>query len=70
MSNRAAPYYCPFCGDEDLEPHEGDGETGAGYAWACGACARVFRVKFVGLRADAFAGAADTVEGTRTGEDA
>ncbi|GAA3990069.1 hypothetical protein FOF52_09075 [Thermobifida alba] len=55
MSERAAPYYCPYCGDEDLEPHEGDGSRGEGYAWACGSCARVFRVKFVGLRASAFA---------------
>ncbi|GLU48956.1 hypothetical protein [Nocardiopsis ansamitocini] len=55
MSERAAPYYCPYCGDEDLEPHEGDGEKGSGYAWACASCARVFRVKFVGLRAAAIA---------------
>ncbi|GAB3211763.1 hypothetical protein ACQEU5_17930 [Marinactinospora thermotolerans] len=50
MSERAAPYYCPYCGDEDLVPHEGDAHKGAGSAWACGGCARVFRVKFVGLQ--------------------
>ncbi|MFC7327310.1 hypothetical protein [Marinactinospora rubrisoli] len=66
MSERAAPYYCPYCGDEDLEPHEATGEHGAGYAWACRACARVFQVRFAGLRAAAVAGA----EGTGTGEDA
>ncbi|RNL85054.1 hypothetical protein [Halostreptopolyspora alba] len=56
MSERAAPHYCPYCGDEDLMPHEGDGEQGSGYAWACMACARVFRLKFVGLRTAAIAG--------------
>jgi len=58
MSERAAPHYCPYCGDEDLVPHEGDAEKGAGYAWACYSCARVFRVKFVGLRGAAVAGGA------------
>ncbi|RCV51530.1 hypothetical protein [Marinitenerispora sediminis] len=67
MSERAAPYYCPYCGDEDLEPHEAAGERGAGHAWACGACARVFQVRFVGLRAGAIA---STAHGTGTGEDA
>ncbi len=57
MGERAAPHYCPYCGEEDLVPHEGDGEQGAGHAWACLDCARVFRVGFVGLRADAVAGA-------------
>lgn len=65
LSERAAPYYCPYCGDEDLEPHEGDGEQGAGYAWACGSCVRVFRVKFLGLRAANVAStSATTDEGT------
>jgi hypothetical protein len=57
VSERAAPHYCPYCGDEDLVPHEGDGTTGAGYAWACGSCVRVFRVKFLGLRAADVVGA-------------
>ena len=46
MSNetRAAPMYCPYCGEEDLRPHaESHG------AWECHACARVFTVKFTGL---------------------
>ncbi|WP_344967055.1 hypothetical protein [Salinactinospora qingdaonensis] len=67
MSERAAPFYCPYCGDEDLRPHESDSETGAGYAWACGACARVFRVKFLGLRTASIAGTGD---GSGTGENA
>ncbi|MGW5972143.1 hypothetical protein [Streptomyces sp. NPDC055186] len=46
MSERAAPFYCPYCGDEDLRP----GEDGPG-AWECGACRRGFRLKFLGLLA-------------------
>ncbi|HEY6596416.1 MAG TPA: hypothetical protein VI011_20260 [Asanoa sp.] len=42
----AAPLYCPYCGEEDLRPHE---QTHG--AWECHACARVFSVKFVGLLA-------------------
>ncbi|KDN86192.1 hypothetical protein [Kitasatospora cheerisanensis] len=44
MSERAAPFYCPYCGDEDLRPSEG----GHG-AWECRACRRGFRLKFLGL---------------------
>lgn len=46
MSERAAPFYCPYCGDEDLRP----GEQGHG-AWECGACNRAFQLKFLGLLA-------------------
>ncbi|WP_199442306.1 Insertion element protein [Umezawaea beigongshangensis] len=41
---RATPFYCPYCGDEDLRPQE----EPAG-AWSCSACRRVFAVTFVGL---------------------
>ncbi|MBB4904688.1 Insertion element protein [Actinophytocola algeriensis] len=44
MSDRATPFYCPYCGDEDLRPQE---EPHA--AWLCTGCRRVFTVKFVGL---------------------
>ncbi|MDI3390120.1 hypothetical protein QIS99_28600 [Streptomyces sp. B-S-A8] len=44
MSGRAAPFYCPYCGDEDLRPHE----SGHG-AWECAACNRAFQLKFLGL---------------------
>ena len=42
--NRAAPLHCPYCGEEDLRPHEAGHGT-----WECHACARVFSVKFTGL---------------------
>ncbi|MGK5733270.1 hypothetical protein [Streptomyces sp. URMC 124] len=46
MSGRAAPFYCPYCGDEDLRPSE----EGHG-AWECAACSRAFRLSFLGLLA-------------------
>jgi hypothetical protein len=42
---RAAPQYCPYCGDEDLRP-----EASSRRAWNCRSCARVFEVSFVGLK--------------------
>ncbi len=44
MSERSVPYYCPYCGGEDLRPHE---DTHG--AWECRECARVFSVKFLGI---------------------
>jgi transposase-like protein len=49
MSERAAPFYCPYCGDEDLRPSE----EGHG-SWECRACNRAFRVTFLGLLAEGF----------------
>ncbi|NSC24499.1 hypothetical protein FM076_26440 [Streptomyces albus subsp. chlorinus] len=46
MSERAAPFHCPYCGDEDLRPNE----AGPG-AWECRACNRAFRLTFLGLLA-------------------
>ncbi|WP_310723285.1 hypothetical protein [Streptomyces sp. N2A] len=46
MSERAAPFYCPYCGDEDLRPSE----EGHG-AWECRSCSRAFRLSFLGLLA-------------------
>jgi hypothetical protein len=46
MSERAAPFHCPYCGDEDLRPNE-DGHG----AWECRACGRAFRLKYLGLLA-------------------
>ncbi|WP_326687343.1 MULTISPECIES: hypothetical protein [unclassified Streptomyces] len=50
MSERAAPFYCPYCGDEDLRPSEEGHGT-----WECAACNRAFRLKFLGLLAAGFA---------------
>jgi transposase-like protein len=44
MSTRAEPFYCPYCGEEDLRPHAAThGE------WECRSCRRVFVVSFKGL---------------------
>jgi ribosomal protein L37AE/L43A len=47
MSERAAPFYCPYCADEDLRPF---GETHG--QWRCGACQRVYALKYIGIAAD------------------
>jgi predicted RNA-binding Zn-ribbon protein involved in translation (DUF1610 family) len=44
---RAVPFYCPFCGEEDLRPHAD--EHGASLGWHCRSCTRVFTLKLVGL---------------------
>ncbi|MGH3310601.1 MAG: hypothetical protein ACRDP3_08445 [Streptomyces sp.] len=44
MSERAAPFYCPYCGDEDLRPSEEGHGT-----WECASCNRAFKLAFLGL---------------------
>ncbi|GGO58273.1 hypothetical protein GCM10012287_56050 [Streptomyces daqingensis] len=51
MSERAAPFYCPYCGDEDLRPSDAEAGGGKGAAWECAACNRAFRLAFLGLLA-------------------
>jgi hypothetical protein len=41
---RQVPFYCPYCGDEDLRP-----AGAAGGSWRCGACARAFELRFAGV---------------------
>ena len=41
---RQVPFYCPYCGDEDLRP----AGPSAG-SWRCGACARAFELRFAGV---------------------
>lgn len=50
MSDRAVPFYCPFCGEEDLRPNEQGHD-----AWECASCNRAFRLAFLGLLARGFA---------------
>ncbi|MGH3917058.1 MAG: hypothetical protein ACRDTC_27155 [Pseudonocardiaceae bacterium] len=42
--SRAVPFYCPYCGDEDLRP-----EAEPHAAWCCASCLRIFVVRLVGL---------------------
>jgi transposase-like protein len=69
MTERAAPFHCPYCGDEDLRPF-GDGHGD----WRCGACTRAFRLRYLGLTRGSDAAqhgielqtsTAETGEGTR-----
>ena len=41
---RQVPFYCPYCGEEELRPSGAD----AG-AWECLACARGFQLKFTAV---------------------
>ncbi|MBW8482459.1 Insertion element protein [Actinomadura parmotrematis] len=45
MSERAAPFYCPYCGEERLVPLEEEG------AWSCPDCVRSFKLTFLGVGA-------------------
>jgi transposase-like protein len=36
-------FYCPYCGDEELTPYEGESASG----WRCGACLRAFTVRLI-----------------------
>ncbi|HEU4481222.1 MAG TPA: Insertion element protein [Actinomycetota bacterium] len=42
MSMRAVPFYCPYCGEQTIEPRDER-------AHYCGSCDRTFEVRFVGL---------------------
>lgn len=47
MSERAAPFYCPYCGEESVRPFGDDPDKGHGQ-WTCDDCLRVFRLSYVG----------------------
>ncbi len=44
MTERAVPFHCPYCGDQNLWPHEG-----AHGSWECRDCQRAFSLKLIGL---------------------
>lgn len=48
MTERATPFHCPYCGDEDLRPAEATADKPGG--WLCSACRRVFTVRLIGLQ--------------------
>jgi transposase-like protein len=49
MSERAVPFHCPYCGDEDLRPHVATDGTSAHGTWECRSCLRAFSLKMLGL---------------------
>ena len=60
MSERAVPFYCPYCGEEDLRPAPRT-EKVPGAPWWCAGCLRTFVVSFVGV------GVPETTPGPGTG---
>jgi transcription elongation factor Elf1 len=48
VSARAVPFHCPYCGDEDLRPHETEQGSEHG-TWECRSCLRAFRLSMLGL---------------------
>jgi len=49
-TGRAVPFYCPYCGEEELVPDVPEGATGEGHGhWACRACRRSFRLSLTAL---------------------
>jgi transposase-like protein len=53
MSERGIPFHCPYCGDQDLRPHEVTSEAGdvtsPHGSWECRSCLRAFSLKMLGL---------------------
>ncbi|WP_323794473.1 hypothetical protein [Nocardioides sp.] len=53
MSERGVPFHCPFCGEQDLWPHEVTAENGEVTsphgAWECRGCRRAFSLKMLGI---------------------
>ena len=57
MSERVTPFHCPYCGDEDLRPHEpfetprssAPQEPGDRGGWECRSCMRAFSLKLIGM---------------------
>jgi predicted RNA-binding Zn-ribbon protein involved in translation (DUF1610 family) len=49
---RAVPFYCPFCGEEQLRPADAPSGT-EGAPWRCESCDRVFLLSIVTIGGDA-----------------
>jgi predicted RNA-binding Zn-ribbon protein involved in translation (DUF1610 family) len=45
---RAAPMFCPYCGEEQLRPWGDDPDKGHG-DWRCEDCTRVFTLRYKGI---------------------
>jgi len=49
MTERAIPFHCPYCGDEDLRPHLPEDESVSAHGtWECRSCLRAFRLSMIG----------------------
>ena len=45
MTTRSQPNHCPYCGDDNLWPHEAEGVAHG--AWECRSCLRAFTVSMI-----------------------
>ena len=63
-TQRAVPYHCPFCAEEDLRPVEPGAVPGLTRGgWHCRSCLRVFTVAFHGIQqASAFSAPPELAE--------
>ncbi|HVX46731.1 MAG TPA: hypothetical protein VHC49_22760 [Mycobacteriales bacterium] len=57
-ARHAPPFYCPYCGGEDIRP----AGTDPG-GWSCAECRRAWRLKFLGISAE------DAASGQTAGND-
>ncbi|MDE0774702.1 MAG: hypothetical protein OSB43_00320 [Nocardioides sp.] len=66
-TERAVPFHCPFCGEQDLWPHEvvsDAGEVSSPHgSWECRGCQRAFSLKMLGLLRRSASGPASTGAG-------
>jgi len=42
-TRHAPPFFCPYCGEEDIAPHGSTADQ-----WRCAACLRAFTLRLVG----------------------
>ena len=60
---RAVPYSCPFCTEEDLRPLESGAVPGLTRGgWHCRSCLRVFSINFHGVHQPVLPNAAAHLE--------
>ncbi|MCM3883753.1 hypothetical protein [Frankia sp. R82] len=66
-SARAVPFYCPYCGEEDIVPEPAPDGSGAGHGhWACRSCQRAFRLSLTALFTDSTAADSTVADSTAT----
>jgi transposase-like protein len=46
MTERAVPFHCPYCGEQDLRPYQASHGS-----WECRSCLRAFSLRMLGLLA-------------------
>jgi hypothetical protein len=64
VSERAVPFLCPYCSDEDLRPFVDDEGASPHGSWECRSCLRAFSLRMLGMVRPRTAGAGAT-EATR-----